>query len=137
MTNWRGLRRDDEVQALAGMTKPAKHRTHQQKHAEPPPDNDVRRNFVDTKPPVGNISPDLPDSRCAQRQHASVPAMAMNMRIDCERLVNGGRLEWGADGNRRQINNEERVLETSNVVKPANEGDKKQANDYDQASAKH
>ena len=43
----------------------------------------------------------------------------------------------GADGNRRQINNEERVLETSNVVKPANEGDKKQANDYDQASAKH
>jgi AraC family transcriptional regulator len=27
--------------------------------------------------------------------------MATSMRIDCERLVNGGRLEWGAEGDRR------------------------------------
>ena len=39
-----------------------------------------------------------------------------------------------ADGNRRQIKNEERVLETGKVVEPANEGDKNEATDYDQSS---
>src|SRR3954469_7205714 len=42
-----------------------------------------------------------------------------------------------ADSDWRQVKNEERVLETGNVVKPADEGDKKYATHYDQASAKH
>jgi hypothetical protein len=43
----------------------------------------------------------------------------------------------GADGNWRQVKDEKRVLETSNVVKPANDGDKKKTSDYDQTSVKH
>ena|SRR5438876_4085833 len=42
-----------------------------------------------------------------------------------------------ADGNWRQVKDEKRILETSNVVKPPNEGDKNQSCDYDQTSAKH
>src|SRR5207249_4013338 len=36
-----------------------------------------------------------------------------------------------------QVKDEERVLETGNVVKPADEGYKKQTSDYDHASPKH
>jgi hypothetical protein len=42
-----------------------------------------------------------------------------------------------ADGDWRQVKDEKRILETSNVVKPANEGDKNETCDYDQTSAKH
>src|SRR5205823_4636194 len=43
----------------------------------------------------------------------------------------------GADGNWRQIKNQERVLEARNVVKPADEGYEQEATGYDQASANH
>jgi hypothetical protein len=36
----------------------------------------------------------------------------------------------GADSNRRQIKDEKRVLETGNVIEPADESNKKQTNDY-------
>jgi len=43
----------------------------------------------------------------------------------------------GSDGNWRQVKDKERVFETGNVVKPANECHQKQTKDYDQASLKH
>ena len=43
----------------------------------------------------------------------------------------------GSDGNWRQVKDKERVFETGNVVKPANEYHQKQTKDYDQASLKH
>ena len=42
-----------------------------------------------------------------------------------------------SDCNGCQVKDEKRVLETGKVVKPANEGYKKQTSDYDQASPKH
>ena len=42
-----------------------------------------------------------------------------------------------ANGDWRHINNQERVLETGNVVKPADEGDKQKTSDDDETPAKH
>ena len=43
----------------------------------------------------------------------------------------------GSDRNWRQIEDEERVFEAGDVVKPANKADQKKTTGYDQASPKH
>jgi len=43
----------------------------------------------------------------------------------------------GPNRNRRQIEDKEGLFNPSQIVKPADKGDKKQAADYDQASANH
>ena len=43
----------------------------------------------------------------------------------------------GSDSNRCKVKDEERVLETGNVVKPANKADQKETRGYDQSSSQH
>ena len=55
----------------------------------------------------------------------------------CHRDAEPNTEKPGSDGNWRQVKDKERVFETGNVVKPANECHQKQTKDYDQASLKH
>ena len=43
----------------------------------------------------------------------------------------------GSDSNRCKVKDEERVLETGNVVKPANKADQNETRGYDQSSPQH
>ena len=43
----------------------------------------------------------------------------------------------GSDSNRCKVKDEERILETGNVVKPANKADQKETRGYDQSSPQH
>src|SRR2546423_14318726 len=55
----------------------------------------------------------------------------------CHRDAEPNTEKPGSDGNWRQVKDKERVFDTGNVVKPANECHQKQTKDYDQASLKH
>ena len=90
-----------------------------------------------TKNEVGNESgPTVPNGN-ARNTRREVGEDRRDDAEDGDGYTESDTEKPGSYSNGCKVKNEERVFETGNVVKPANEGYKKQTSDYDHASPKH